>query len=219
MAADRRAALALAILVLAGVLLGGYSWWRSRPAQDTAPPRIESAGQGWDSDSATSGGAERSRATRHGGGQAVPRSGAATAVTVDVEGRVLKPGVVTLPPGARVADALRSAGGPAPGVDTSTLNLARLLSDGEQLLVGVANAAPVTGAGGVTQAGVASSVVDLNSAGVTELRTLPGVGPVLAQHVLEWRSAHGRFTSVDQLREVGGIGPRKFARLRDRVRI
>ncbi|MFL6142560.1 MAG: ComEA family DNA-binding protein [Labedaea sp.] len=143
------------------------------------------------------------------------RPGAAAPIVVSVVGRVVRPGLVTLPDGARVADALQAAGGPAPGVDVGGLNIARRLSDGEQLYVGVAapaeaavSAAPVPGSAGK---------VDLNSASVAQLDTLPGVGAVTAQRIVDWRTEHGRFARVDQLREVDGIGPAKFGRLKDQV--
>jgi competence protein ComEA len=100
------------------------------------------------------------------------------------------------------------------------LNIARRLSDGEQLLVGVAPppGQPVDGATSASAAGT-SRKVDLNAATLEQLDVLPGVGPVTAQRILDWRAAHGRFTSVDQLREVSGIGPARLARLKDLVRV
>ncbi|MFL6125610.1 helix-hairpin-helix domain-containing protein [Actinophytocola sp.] len=138
-------------------------------------------------------------------------------IVVSVVGRVASPGLVTLPEGARVADALRAAGGPVPDVDLSALNLARRLADGEQIYVGMPTppgADPVPAAAGPP--GVADKV-DLNSATLAALDTLPGVGPVTAQRIVNWRTAHGRFDSVAQLREVDGIGPSRFARLKDLV--
>lgn len=144
----------------------------------------------------------------------------AKVVLVDVAGKVRRPGVVRLPSGSRVADALRAAGGVSPGVDIGLLNLARPLADGEQVVVGlgaVAGAPPSAAAAGAT--GSPGGPVDLNAATVADLDVLPGVGPVLAQRIVDWREAHGPFTSVDQLREVSGIGDRKFTDLRPRVRV
>ena len=141
---------------------------------------------------------------------------AATSIVVSVVGRVARPGLVTLPEGARVADALRASGGPVPGSDLGPLNLARKLADGEQIYVGVPpppGAEPVAGA---TAPGEPEKV-DLNTATLTELDTLPGVGPVTAQSIVDWRTEHGRFDSVDQLREIDGIGPSRFEKLRDLV--
>ncbi len=139
-----------------------------------------------------------------------------TSMVVSVVGRVARPGLVTLPDGARVADALRETGGPVPGADLGPLNLARKLADGEQIYVGVPpppGAEPVAGA---TAPGEPEKV-DLNTATLTELDTLPGVGPVTAQSIVDWRAEHGRFDSVDQLREIDGIGPSRFEKLRDLV--
>jgi len=141
---------------------------------------------------------------------------AETSIVVSVVGRVARPGLVTLPEGARVADALNESGGPVPGVDLGPLNLARKLADGEQIYVGVPpppGAEPVAGA---TAPGEPAKV-DLNSATLTDLDTLPGVGPVTAQSIVDWRTEHGRFDSVDQLREIDGIGPSRFAKLQDMV--
>lgn len=218
LALDRRAVLALGLIVLAGVLLGCFTWWRSRPAEDSITARAEAAGQPVEADGGEHAHRRGRRAHRTDAASDLPSASATAALVVDVEGRVRRPGVLTLPAGARVADALREAGGAAPGVDAGGLNLARLLADGEQLLVGVPGAAAAQPGGPAGAAGP-DGMVDLNVATAAQLQTLPGIGPVLAQHVLDWRGAHGRFTSVDQLREVGGIGPRKLARLRGKVRL
>ncbi|MHA3704450.1 ComEA family DNA-binding protein [Jatrophihabitans sp. YIM 134969] len=155
-----------------------------------------------------------------------PGASAAATVTVDVAGLVVRPGVYVLPAGSRVDDALAAAGGARPGADLTTLNRARVLVDGEQLAVGVpgapAGSGPVGGAS--TQSGPASGVapgglVDLNTAGLADLDTLPGVGPVLAQAIVDWRTDHGRFASVDDLQQVTGIGPSRFADLKDLVTV
>jgi competence protein ComEA len=138
-------------------------------------------------------------------------------IVVSVVGLVASPGLVTLPDGARVDDALRAVGGAVPGVDLGALNLARRLTDGEQIYVGIPappGADPVPAVSGPP--GVADKV-DLNSATLAALDTLPGVGPVTAQRIVDWRTAHGRFDSVEQLREIDGIGPNRFARLKDLV--
>jgi competence protein ComEA len=146
---------------------------------------------------------------------------AASAVVVDVAGRVRQPGVVTLPPGSRVVDALTKAGGVLPGTDTTDLALARPLVDGEQILVdgkpGPAPAGPpAAGAGrasGAAGASAPAGPVHLNSATVEQLDTLPGVGPVLAQRIIQWRDANGPFSSPDQLGEVPGVGDRRLQEL------
>src|SRR4051794_3002215 len=117
-------------------------------------------------------------------------------IVVDVGGRVRRPGLVTVPVGSRVADALRAAGGALRPRDLLTLNLAAKVADGQLLLVGVP-ASGVAGAGAPGTTGGASTgpagPVDLNSATAEQLDTLPGIGPILAQHILDWRTAHGGF--------------------------
>jgi len=147
-------------------------------------------------------------------GSAAP-TGPAADVVVDVAGKVRRPGVTTLPAGSRVIDALKRAGGARHGVDLSTLNLARVLVDGEQILVGVA---PVGGAAGaVPPAAGDAALVNLNTGTLEQLDALPGVGPVTAQKILDWRTAHGRFTAVDELLEVDGIGEKTFAEIAPHV--
>jgi competence protein ComEA len=141
---------------------------------------------------------------------------------VDVVGKVNTPGIVTLPKGWRVFEAIKAAGGLKGRVDTTSLNMARELNDGEQVLVGVAPVAaagPVVGesapgAGGDAPIGVK---VNLNTATVEQLDTLPGVGPVTAQAILSWRETNGRFGTVDDLLDVKGIGEATLAELRDLV--
>lgn len=145
---------------------------------------------------------------------------AAPDVVVDVTGKVRRPGLVKLASGARVADAIASAGGVLPGASTVGLSLARRLVDGEQLMVGLPQVAAPQGTGSaVTSSSAPAGPVDLNTATVTDLDALPGIGPVLAQRVVDWRAAHGSFTSVDQLREVSGLGGKKFDALAPLVRV
>ncbi|WP_433326228.1 helix-hairpin-helix domain-containing protein [Spirillospora sp. CA-294931] len=132
-------------------------------------------------------------------------------VTVHVLGKVNKPGIVTLPNGSRVADAIQAAGGIRAGAQSGTLNLARKAQDGEQISVGLA--APQTAASPT------AATIDLNTATVAQLDALPGVGPVLAQRIIDYRTQHGTFRSVDQLQEVSGIGARRFADLKSQVRV
>lgn len=131
-----------------------------------------------------------------------------TTLVIDVAGRVRSPGLRSLPNGSRIADALQAAGGPLPETDTDNLNLARVLSDGEQILVGI----PVPPS--VSDGGSPGTPVSLNHATLEQLDTLPGVGPALARRILRYRQQHGAFRSVDQLRQVGGIGEQKFQDLR-----
>jgi competence protein ComEA len=138
-----------------------------------------------------------------------------------VTGRVRSPGIHRLPAGARVADALRAAGGVRPGTDIRALNRARLLNDGEQIVVGppAPGAAAGPGTGGVAGGpDAATGPLSLTTATAGQLDSLPGVGPVLARHIVEYREQHGGFTTVDQLRDIAGIGDRRFADLRPLVR-
>lgn len=152
---------------------------------------------------------------------------AALTIQVHVIGSVVCPGVVTLPQGARVADALQAAGGLTLDADPGELNLAAELVDGAQIVVGdkvnprgevrTTSSDPGSAMGG-TGAGTATQAkVNLNTASLAELDTLPGVGPVTAQKIIDWRAQHGRFTRIEELQEVDGIGPKAYAQLADRV--
>ncbi|MBW8802964.1 MAG: helix-hairpin-helix domain-containing protein [Catenulisporales bacterium] len=161
-------------------------------------------------------------------GTATATPTATPTVVVDVEGKVAHPGVQTLPAGSRVYEALAAAGGALPGVDATALDLARLVTDGEQLRVGIAGepspALGVAPSGGPpkgkrAKGGKGGTVVNLNTATLEQLESVPDVGPAMAQRILDWRAAHGRFTSVAQLQEVRGIGERKFAEMRDSVTV
>src|SRR5690606_23530504 len=114
-------------------------------------------------------------------------------------GQVERPGIVRLPSGARVVDALDAAGGPTAEADLAAVNLARQVIDGEQVYVPLPDEAPPAAVSGPV-----SGVIDLNTADATALVDLPGVGPVLAERIVDWRTEHGRFTSVDELGEVSG---------------
>jgi len=168
---------------------------------------------------------------------AVPRPGTAPpttppadqSVVVSVVGLVQQPGLVTLAPSARIADAVTAAGGPLNGADTVGLNLARHVVDGEQIVVGIVTPAGRPAAlgssvgpsqtGPITNSPKASGPLDLNTATVEQLDTLPGVGPVTAAAIVAWRQANGTFTAVDQLGEVDGIGPARMEKLRPLVRV
>ena len=143
---------------------------------------------------------------------------AAGDLVVDVEGKVKRPGIVSLPAGSRVHEAVAEAGGVRGKVDTSTLNMARLLTDGEQILVGVEPVAGASASGSAPAGtGSAGARISLGTATLEQLDTLPGIGPVTAQAILDHRSEHGPFTSVDDLLDVKGIGEATLADIRDRV--
>jgi competence protein ComEA len=144
-------------------------------------------------------------------------------VLVHVAGAVRRPGVYTLRSGARVADAVERAGGARKGADLSAVNLASKLEDGRQVLVPkrVAGgaAAAVAAPGGAAAPGVPAQPIDLNTATPEQLDTLDGVGPATAQKIIDYRTEHGGFGSVDELDQVSGIGEKRLAALRDHVRV
>ncbi|EGD57014.1 competence protein ComEA helix-hairpin-helix repeat-containing protein [Gordonia neofelifaecis NRRL B-59395] len=158
-------------------------------------------------------------------------------IVVSVVGMVHRPGLVTLTGSARVADAIARAGGARDGADLLSLNMAQLLRDGDQILIGrddgaatvhsavvaaaggPAPGAPVPSAPGGSVPAVGTGLVDLNSATADQLDALPGVGPVTASAIISWRESHGRFASVDQLAEVDGIGPGRLAKLKPLVTV
>ncbi|MBW3620625.1 MAG: ComEA family DNA-binding protein [Actinobacteria bacterium] len=146
-------------------------------------------------------------------------------VTVHLAGAVVTPGVLTLPAGSRVADAVRAAGGVTPDADPDALNLARELIDGERVVVPLLGA-PSLGASAGTETdgdgpgdGPGEGRIDLNRATATELEALPGVGPVLAGRIVAHREEHGPFAEVGQLRDVPGIGERTFQSLAELVTV
>jgi competence protein ComEA len=144
-----------------------------------------------------------------GGGPSAP----ASQVVVDVAGKVRRPGIAVLRSGARVVDAIRAAGGARAGVDLGSLNLAQVLTDGEQIVVG-GPAAPATGvAAAASGAPPTAALVHLNTADQAALESLPEVGPVTAQAIIAWRTEHGGFSAVSQLLDVDGIGDATLARL------
>jgi competence protein ComEA len=182
----RRLALVVVPVVVVALVIGAVAWFRGAPAAEP-PPALPSAKPVADAPEAKA------------------------ALVISVIGRVRTPGLVSVPPGSRVADVLRAAGGAEPGVDLSALNLARKVSDGEQLAVGV----PAPGGGPDAQPGK----VDLNTATAEQLDTLPGVGEVMAKRIVQWRTSHGGFTKVEQLREIDGLGESKFEKLREQVTV
>jgi len=192
-----RALRALAVLLGALLLVVAYWWWqgRTRPVVTLPDPSITPSAS------------------------ASPE--AMGEVTVHVRGRVMRPGVITLPAGSRVVDAIEAVGGVRAGSSTGDLNLARLLVDGEQVAVGVRRAtdgASIPGDPSAADMG-APGLVDINVATATELEALPGIGPVLAGRIVQWRVDNGPFTDVDILGEVSGIGDALMAQLRPLVRV
>lgn len=150
-----------------------------------------------------------------------PAASAPATVLVHVAGAVKNPGVYELPTGDRVIDAIEAAGGVTEAADAEQLNFARPLVDGEQIYVPEPGETPPAGAfGGSAEGGGSSgSLVNLNTASATELETLPRIGPAMSQRIIDYRDQHGGFTSIDQLKDVAGIGDATFDGLKDLVTI
>ena len=215
------------LALVAALLVATAAWWalRARPHAEPVPlaDRQPTAAAGSalaapPSDSGTS-----PVSTPAGDvSDSTPTSGGSLLV-VDVSGKVRRPGIVELPPGSRVVDALRAAGGARRGVDEVDLNLARPLVDGEQIVVGLdvpsmapPGSAPTPGTGSASATPIS---VDLNTATEPELETLPGIGPVTAQAILDYRTQNGPFGSVDELLDVSGIGDATLADLEPYVHV
>jgi competence protein ComEA len=205
-AASRRAVAGLAGLLVAALALALLLTWVQRP-QESAVPSVRRT---------VPTGAVASLA---------PTTAPSPDVVVHVTGAVRRPGLVELPGGSRVNDAVSAAGGGTRKADLGSVNLARVLVDGEQIVVlrrgvlaapGLSSATADTGPAGAVSPG---QLVDLNNATLEQLDGLPGVGPVLAQRIIDWRGKHGRFSSVDELTDVSGIGERTLADLRALVRV
>ena len=242
-APDRVAGIALVVLVLG---LGAFSVHRLLAAVPDGPPvpdlALATPGQTVPADGSAAPSTSVAQSPSP-SPTAVAAGGADQPVVVSVVGLVGRSGLVTVAPGARVADALDRAGGVLDGGDRDGLNLARRVVDGEQILVGVApgpdgprgprsgivgaEPVPAAAAGPATPAAPAapgapppgSGPVNLNTADAATLDTLPGVGPVTAAAILSWRAANGVFASVDQLAEVDGVGPATLSRLRPLVTV
>lgn len=204
----RRGATALALVAAVAAALAAVGVWVERPRAEPvgALPAVAIA--------------EPSASPRSRGSPSVPPSEASAGpIVVSVSGKVRRPGLVQVPEGARVADVLAAAGGALPGVDLASLNLARRVSDGEQVAVGVPPVAADMPGGPSAPGGKAGppGKIDLNSASAEQLDALPGVGPVTAARIVEWRNRNGRFARVEQLREIEGIGERRLGQLRELV--
>lgn len=186
---DRRRVLAVGVVALLALVVAGKVLLRPAPAVVPPPVRVAASSAGHAS---------------------------ASRLFVDVVGAVRRPGLYRLKDGSRVADAVRRAGGPTPKAQVELLNLAARIADGEQIVVprrGLAGPVAAAGSSGSAAAGP----VHLNSATLEQLDALPGVGPVTAQKILDYRQQHGAFGSVDELDAIAGIGPARLGQLRDLV--
>ena len=137
-------------------------------------------------------------------------------IFVDVTGAVNTPGVYTLTASSRVIDAIKAAGGSAPGADLSTINLARVLADGEQIYVDAA----ITNSKGVrVSAPKRSGPININRATAGDFDSLDGIGPVIANRIVTYRKTHGPFITIEDLQKVSGIGAAKFSQIKSKIRV
>ncbi|MFC7450757.1 ComEA family DNA-binding protein [Rhodococcus daqingensis] len=225
LAPGRRGVAALAAVALVAAVIGVLAAWRDRPVAQAVEPLPAAAVESAEPVEA-SGAPTPEPTTAEPAGAPPPAE-----LVVSVVGLVRSAGLVHLPAGARVADALAAAGGARDGADLLGLNMAQRLVDGDQILVGLAppDGAPVSvgsatigagpGASGAAHSPGAAGPVNLNTASEAELDALPGVGPVTAAAIVAWRQANGRFTDVEQLGEVDGIGPARLEKLRALVSV
>ncbi len=212
----RAHALVVGLVLVGAMLIGGYFLLQARsvPVAQAAPPSVLSTPT-----------ASVPEATRSGTPRPSAEPSAGTSIAVHVLGAVKRPGLVTLATGARVADALQAAGGLTANADPAELNLAAVLPDGAQVMIGTKGhprGEVRVGSGGTsvsTSAPGQSAKVNLNTGSVAEFDTLPGVGPVTAQRIVDWRTQHGRFSRVEELQEVEGIGPKSYAQIAPHVTI
>jgi competence protein ComEA len=210
----------VAVVVVVGILLAGWAVLRARPVAVAVTPPV-----------AASAPAEVPTAASEDQGSSTGPSPSVAGVVVHVLGAVRKPGLVTLTAGSRVQAAIEAAGGLAAKADPGELNLAQAVTDGQQIVVGTKNK-PVgevrngTAGGSSSGAGAGGSgtggpgrPVDLNTASQAELEELPGVGPVMAGKILAWRTENGRFSRVEELQEIDGVGPKTYAKLAPLCRV
>ena len=148
--------------------------------------------------------------------QVVPITISEPEIFVDVTGAVNKPGVYTLTGKSRVIDAIKAAGDSAPGANLSTINLARVLNDGEQIYV---DSTVINSNGVRVSKAVRSGPININRATARQLDALDGVGPVIAQRIVDYRKINGSFLTIEDLQKVSGIGAAKFAQIKAKVRI
>lgn len=195
----------VAALIAVVVLIAAVGVWRHAATREHSQALAQSSSEGEESEAASVAA----------GPSAPPSSGEHADVVVYVSGAVASPGVLTLPATSRVIDAITAAGGATPEADLESINLARILVDGEQIRVGVVGESPPPASAGTGTD--AQACVRLATATETELQTLPGVGPALAQRIISYRATHPRLTSVEELDDVPGIGPSLIEKIRPGV--
>ncbi|TLM86383.1 ComEA family DNA-binding protein [Pseudarthrobacter sp. NamE2] len=213
-----RAAILLGVLAVAA---GAFFWWQTASNRPQVLPLAGAASTEEALPGGSAGEGAGTAADADAPGTADPAAAGAGTVVVHVAGAVTSPGIVQLPAGSRVHEAINHAGGAAPDADLNRLNLALVLEDAQKIHVprqgGDAPPAPdQPGIPGPASGGAdapAGSKVNLNTAGVAELDALPKVGPVLAQRIVDWREDHGAFKSVDELDAVDGVGPKMLEQL------
>ena len=228
----------IAVLPVIGVAGAGWALLRARPIALAAPISLTTTKPGGAAtDGPTRGSASASAGPVGTSAAASGQAPSAARILVHVVGAVRRPGVVTLPDRARVQDAIRAAGGLTSTARPGEPNLAQVLTDGEQIVIGScrdpggevrdgttssgsgAATGSASGGAGSSASGATGAVVDLNAATPVQLDTLPGVGPVTAQRIVAWRTEHGRFSRVEELQEVDGIGPKTYAQIAPHVRV
>lgn len=202
----RRHLMVVAIVLAVGALIAGYAVTRAKAVPVVAPVVVEAE--------------DPSTAAAPASNEPTPT---AVPVRVHVVGEVHRPGVHTLPQGSRVVEAIDAAGGLTPLASPGALNMAQVLVDGQQIMVGNSKQpSEVRGAeapSGGAQSGATGGRINLNNATPAQLDSLPGVGPVTAEKIIAWRTEHGRFTRVEELQEVPGIGPKSYAELAPHVTV
>jgi competence protein ComEA len=197
----------IGVLLVLGLLTAGWLLLRARPVAVASPSEVVTV----------------SSLTQAAASATPTTSKAVSKIVVHVLGAVRHPGLVRLPENARVQDAIDAAGGLTNRADPDELNLAQPLSDGQQVVIGTRTDPageirdqPGSGRGG---GAAATRALDLNHASQPQLEELPGVGPVTAQAILAWRQQHGRFSRIEELQEVDGIGPKTYAEIAPHVRV
>ena len=201
----------VAALIVVVVLIAAVGVWRHAVAREHSQVLAQSSSEREESEAAAVATGPSPSASASASASAGDRT---DAVVVYVSGAVASPGVLTLPASSRVIDAITAAGGATPEADLESINLARILVDGEQIRVGIVGESPPAASEAGTPAG---TCVRLTTATESELQTLPGIGPALAQRIISYRATHPRLSTVEELDDVPGIGPSLIEKIRPGV--